>query len=138
MKNAIRTVVCMSLLVYAGCAASPIDISGVTSEQELDKHLGERVTFTGKWQNWKEAGLSNGHVFVSPDLAFWGGSHAYDIGETETVTGYLTKVVVDYSGLPPHSPKERVSQEPSPGSQYYIEKDQPNKDSTVRRYPNRQ
>jgi hypothetical protein len=106
---------------------SSVDISGVTSEEELDEYLGKLVTFTGKWQNTKEAGLSNGHVFVTPDLAFWGGSHSYSIGPSETVTGYLAKVVV----APDASEKAPVSvQRTFSGNHYYIEKNPPTSAST--------
>ena len=119
------------------CATSPVDISGATSEKELDQYLGKQVTFTGKWQNSKESGMSNGHVFITPDLAFWGGWHGYKIGSSETVTGYLTKDVVDYSGLPPDRQDVVPAQEPLAGNNYCIVKDQPTKDSIVHRYPRR-
>jgi hypothetical protein len=76
--------------------AGPADISGVASEQELDEYVDKRVTFTGTWKDddRKGAGISNGHVFIYPDLALWGESRSKSIGASQTVAGYLKKVVV--------------------------------------------
>ncbi len=137
-NNGMKTYIAAMLLVLlAGCfptpgvysppgplpaaqANVPVNISEVRTEQELDKYVGERVTFTGKWQNSKESGISNGHVFISPDLAFWGGCHGYEIGDTETVTGCLVKYVVDENKRP--SKFNKIAQSPSPGNHYSIVK----------------
>ncbi len=131
MKIIPLMIIFAALLLSAGCANTPADISGATSEKELDQYLGKLVTFTGKWQNWKESGMSNGHVFITPDLAFWGGHHGYKIGSSETVTGYLEKT--NYSDFPPHQPsKLPPPQEPAPGNHYYIKKEPPSREIITR------
>ncbi|MCC6696831.1 MAG: formylglycine-generating enzyme family protein [Candidatus Hydrogenedentes bacterium] len=126
---------CITALICTGCVTKPLDISGVASEAELDRYLGKRVMFTGEWQDkLKAASISNGHVFISPDLAFWEGSHSYCAGARETVTGYLTKRIVEE---PPRAqfPVAIPYQAPLPGDYYYIMKAKPNVDSIVRRMP---
>lgn len=129
---------CLTLTACLGCAsqsikvpAGSVDISNVKSEEELDAYLGQRVTFTGTWQNWKRAAISNGHVVIEPDTGFLGSSRGYDVGASETVTGYLTKSIIDDSARRPNS----TSQSPPPGNNYRIEKDRPAEDAIVRHYP---
>ena len=102
-------------------ATSPVDLSGATSENALDKNVGKWVTFTGKWQNTKEGGLSNGHVSISPT-----GGSAYIVGSTGTLTGYLTRIIVPVR----HSQlSDKARQYPPPGKYYYIDKDPPARNS---------
>lgn len=107
----------------------PIDISKVTSTGELDKYLGEYVSFTGKWENAKkQSGMSNGYVTIQPDLEIWGGIHSYEKGVPETVNGYLTKTTVkNQAPSASADPKKAVPQEIPAGDYYHIEKNSPSK-----------
>jgi formylglycine-generating enzyme required for sulfatase activity len=125
---------CIALLCCLGCATNPINISHVTSEQQLDDYLGERVTFTGDWQNDKRGGMSNGHVTIEPSLDLWGGSHSNDPGASETVTGYLTKFVVEETSSP-QLPSAIIHQTIPPGTYYTISAKRPNGNEIERHIP---
>jgi len=133
-------------LIVTGCSTTPapIDITRLTSQRELDKHVGHLVTFTGSWQIRKECCISNGHIDIRPEHDVIIRDKSVDKGlgirfradQMETVTGFLTKYVVDYTDAPTNRwALVNHAQEPSEGVTYHIQKTRPTQQSAVHRYP---
>ena len=72
-------------LAFGGCATPPVDISKVTSTQEIDKYVGKKVSVTGVYGEGKTCFVRFGHIKIETFPT------AARPGETVTVTGTLKK-----------------------------------------------
>lgn len=103
-------------LLAGGCAAKPVDISDLSTADDLEKYVGQVVTFTGRYQLTKETEVSNGKLSIGVRTPSGG---AFNLEETMTVRGVLRKVAhqrpTDAGG------ESVIAQQPPPGVGYYIQ-----------------
>jgi hypothetical protein len=111
MKTAFSCSIWIGFFVLLGCASTPVDISGLSREADLDQYVGRKIAFTGKYRNTKELTISNGKV--SFEVHRTGG---FQFSEDVTVTGVLEKAVIPL--MPQQNPPIQMMR---PGVHYFIQ-----------------
>jgi hypothetical protein len=108
----------LSGLLAIGCTKTSVDISNLSTQTELDKYVGKKVSFTGIYQNTKQLSISNGKISLE---IYRNGSHS--LNQQTTIVGILRKETIpvvesDASNEFSQTPQP---QPPSPGIKYIIE-----------------
>jgi hypothetical protein len=111
MKALFYILMLMCSTVLIGCRSTPVDISGVSREADLDRYIGQTIVFTGRYMPTKELTISNGKVSIEVHR-----TGSFQMDRDTTVTGVLEKDVV--APIPQQDPPIQLI---PPGVHYFIQ-----------------
>ena len=111
MKTHFSFVILMCSIFLIGCGSTPVDISGVTRQADLERYIGRTVVFTGKYMPTKALSISNGEVSIEVHR-----TGSFSMEKDTTVTGVLKKYVI--APMPQQNPPVQMI---PPGVHYFIQ-----------------